>query len=58
MIKDRLGPEFIIGIETKTKKIKDGLVHYLRNCEMIEKDELGRETIHGRLLNEFIRVAS
>ncbi|MDX8430633.1 MAG: hypothetical protein SNF33_02335 [Candidatus Algichlamydia australiensis] len=57
MIKDRVSPEFIIGIETKTKKIKDGLVNYLRNCEMIKKDELGRETIRGVLIDKFIMVA-
>ncbi|MDX8430234.1 MAG: hypothetical protein SNF33_00255 (plasmid) [Candidatus Algichlamydia australiensis] len=57
MIKDRVGPEFIIGIETKTKKIKDGLVDYLRNCEMIQRDELGRETIHGKFVDEFIKIA-
>jgi hypothetical protein len=56
MIKERIDPSYIKGILVAEERIRKQLVDFMRTKELIERDTTGRETLFGRVLDEFIRV--
>ncbi|MDN3506189.1 MAG: hypothetical protein P0S96_03065 [Simkaniaceae bacterium] len=58
MFKDRIPPEYFTGIVVQDEETRLGLLAYLREKEIIQKDAQGRETILSRLADDFIHVGN
>lgn len=58
MIKERISPEYIRGIVVADEIIKEELIRYLKQKDIIQIDEAGRETIFSRPIDEFFHVGS
>jgi len=58
MVKERISPNWIKGLVVKNELIKKELVQALNQANMLKKDELGRDTILGILLDSFIHIGS
>lgn len=56
MLKERLDPSLFEGIVVDTQKTRDDLLSYLRTCNLIQTDQLGKETILGYNIDRFIHV--
>jgi hypothetical protein len=51
---DRILPTELMGMSAPTEKMRDQIVDYFREINLIEIDALGQETIHGIPVKEFI----
>jgi|GEM_PF-1181465 len=58
MFKDRIPPEYFTGIVVQDEETRQGLLAYLREKEIIQKDAQGRETILSRIAEDFIYVGN
>jgi hypothetical protein len=56
MLKERLDPSFFTGIILDSEQTRDGLLDYLRGCNLVQKNADGNETILGVLAGQFFRV--
>ncbi|MCL6755631.1 MAG: hypothetical protein M3A24_00400 [Candidatus Rhabdochlamydia oedothoracis] len=57
MLKERIDPSYFEGFLVNDEKTRNELLNRLRTCNLIQKDSLSRETIQGRLVEDFIRVS-
>jgi len=56
MIKERIPPSMITGIIVQDVQTRDALLNYFRQCNLIQSDASGPETILGKTLDQFIHV--
>ncbi len=56
MFKERLDPSFFKGIILDCDQTRNGLLDYLRGCNLVQKDAAGNETILNIAVNQFFRV--
>lgn len=58
MIKDRISPEFIKGLIVADEITKNALLEYLKEHGLVHINDIGEETILGKLVDEFIHVGN
>lgn len=58
MFKERIPPEYITGILVQDDHTKNQLIEEMRKKEIIKLDEMGRETIFSKLIDQFIHIGS
>lgn len=58
MLKERLSPEYITGIVVSTQYMKDSILDYLRECNIVQTDQYGKETILSKSIDQFIHVGN
>ncbi len=58
MLKERLAPELITGIVVNDFKMKNGILNYLRDKNIVQLDSSGNETIFSKPVDEFISVGN
>lgn len=58
MLKERVAPEYITGIVVKNQHMKNQLLDYLRQSNIVQKDASGNETILSRAVDQFIYVGN
>jgi hypothetical protein len=58
MIKERLAPEYITGIAVSTESMKSSILDYLRECNIVQMDQFGKETILSKPVDQFIHVGN
>jgi hypothetical protein len=58
MVKDRVLPEWILGLVVRTENMKHQVLQSMRIKGMIEIDHLGKERINGILVDEFFQVTT
>lgn len=56
MVKERVPPVLIKRVIVHDDQERNGLINYLRQRNMIEKDQMGKELVNGRELKDFIVV--
>jgi len=56
MLKERLAPEYITGIVVNTHEMKNSILDYLRECNIVQTDSYGKETILSKPIDQFIHV--
>lgn len=57
MLKERIPPSYFEGFLVNDEETRDGLLNYLRTCDLVKKDSSNRETILGHLVKDFIQVS-
>lgn len=58
MIKERIAPEFITGIVVNNAQMKNGILNYLRERNIVQIDQHGNETIFSKPVDQFISVGN
>ncbi len=56
MLKERVAPELFQGIVVDRIETRNALLKHLRSCHLVQKDQVGQETILGKSVNEFIQL--
>lgn len=58
MLKERLSPEYITGIVVSTQYMKNSILDYLRQQDIVKVDQYGQETILSKSIDQFIHVGN
>jgi hypothetical protein len=57
MLKERIAPSFFTGIVVSDYHTRSNLLNYLRAQDLTQLDGLGKETILGMDVDQFVKVA-